>query len=58
MHPEVPLPPYVTGAFAIFGVGFYIGKPKPKIELTAMNNKSRRLAITPAESRRRQWKQR
>ncbi len=49
---------HVTGAFVIFSVGFYIGKPKPKIELTAMNNKSRRLAITPAESRRRQWKQR
>jgi hypothetical protein len=49
---------FVTSAFAIFGVGFYIGRTQPKIELTAKNNKSRKLAITPAEVRRRQWKQR
>ena len=55
MHPEAPIPPYVTGAFAIFGVGFYIGGPKPKIEIS---KGSRRLAITPSELRRRQWKQR
>lgn len=48
---------FVTGAFAIFGVGFYIGRPKPKIELTKKYGGSRRLAITPGELRRRQWKQ-
>jgi hypothetical protein len=55
MHPEAL---YVTGAFAIFGVGFYIGGPKPKIELTKKFGGSRRVAITPAETRIRQWKQR
>ena len=57
MHPEVP-EIWVTGAGRIFASGFFLGPPKPKIELLSgkYNNKSRRVAMTGSEYRRRLWR--
>lgn len=55
MHPE---PTFVTGAGIIFASGFFLARPKPQIELMAgkYNNKSRRVAMTGSEYRRRLWR--
>jgi len=57
MHPEVE-PIHVTGAGIIFASGFFLAAPKPKVELLAgkYNNKSRRVAMTGSEYRRRLWR--
>lgn len=50
----------ITGAYVLFASGFFLATPKPKIELLVgkYNNKSRRVAMTGSEYRRRLWKQR
>lgn len=49
---------WITGAGRIFASGFFLAAPKPKIELLSgkYNNKSRRVAMTGSEYRRRLWR--
>ena len=48
---------HITGAYVILISGFYAGKPQPKITLKGgkYSNKNLRIAISPAEMRRRLW---